>query len=55
MRGGVGPGLQHIGGELDQAAIAARIGQGGGGMPGFQSSLSAEQIDALAAWLSSKK
>lgn len=54
---GVGgmPDLTAVGSRLDQQQIAKQIKNGGGGMPGFSSSLSAEEISNLAKWLSEKK
>ncbi|MCZ8523880.1 cytochrome c [Paenibacillus mucilaginosus] len=57
LEGKVGPStnLQQVGGRLGKDQIAAQIARGGGGMPGFQDKLSAEEIDGLAAWLAGKK
>ncbi|WP_274651403.1 c-type cytochrome [Paenibacillus humicola] len=55
LSGGVGPNLQKIGAELSQDKIAAQIENGGGGMPAFKSTLSADQIAALSQWLAAHK
>jgi len=55
LEGKIGPALAAIGGKLDQAQIAAKINNGGGGMPAFKSSLKEQDVQALAAWLSGKK
>jgi cytochrome c551 len=55
---GVLPGntnLQKVGGKLTRDQIAAKIQNGGNGMPAFKSTLKADQINALADWLAAKK
>jgi mono/diheme cytochrome c family protein len=47
--GSVGPNLDAT--KLDQAAIAAQIKKGGGGMPSFGGTLAAKQIDAVAVYV----
>jgi peptidoglycan hydrolase-like protein with peptidoglycan-binding domain len=49
--GQVGPNLDQL--RPSGAAVAEQVTSGGGGMPSFASSLSAGQIQALAAWVSS--
>ncbi|MCD1261229.1 cytochrome c [Paenibacillus athensensis] len=55
LEGKIGPSLAKVGGKLDEAKIAAKINNGGGGMPAFKSTLKEQDVQALAAWLSSKK
>ncbi|AFC27437.1 cytochrome c class I [Paenibacillus mucilaginosus 3016] len=57
LEGKVGPStnLQQVGGRFTKEQIAAQIARGGGGMPGFQDKLSAEEIEGLSAWLAGKK
>jgi mono/diheme cytochrome c family protein len=55
LQGGGGPKLANVGSTLDVQQIAKQIKNGGGGMPGFNSQLSAEEIGNLAKWLSEKK
>jgi cytochrome c551 len=54
LRGGVGPNLQHVGGQLTADEIHNRIANGGGGMPAFKGTLTEDQINALTAWLAAK-
>jgi peptidoglycan hydrolase-like protein with peptidoglycan-binding domain len=49
--GNVGPNLDQL--RPSKARVAAQVGNGGPAMPSFASSLSAVQIDALAAYVSS--
>ncbi|GIP15784.1 hypothetical protein J40TS1_14260 [Paenibacillus montaniterrae] len=44
--------LQQVHVRLSYDEIAAKISMGGKTMPAFEESLSAEEINALAAWLS---
>jgi mono/diheme cytochrome c family protein len=55
LQGGAGPELTKVGSLLDEQQIAKQIKNGGGGMPGFNTQLSAEEIGNLAKWLSAKK
>ena len=55
---GVLPGktnLQKVGANRTRDQIVSQIQNGGNGMPGFKSTLSGEQINALADWLAAKK
>jgi cytochrome c551 len=54
LHGGVGPSLQHAGGQLTADEIHSRIANGGGGMPAFKGVLTDDQINALTAWLAAK-
>lgn len=47
--------LTKVGGKLSKDQIATKIENGGNGMTAFRNTLSADQIDALADWLSTKK
>jgi murein L,D-transpeptidase YcbB/YkuD len=47
--GQVGPNLDVL--RPSSAAVAAQVTSGGGGMPSFGSTLSASDIQALAAWV----
>ena len=47
--------LQNVGSRLSRDQIYNRILNGGNGMPAFNGTLSADQINALADWLSAKK
>ena len=49
--GQVGPNLDQL--QPSTAAVAAQVASGGGGMPSFASTLSASDIQALAAWVAS--
>jgi mono/diheme cytochrome c family protein len=49
------PDLTTVGSRLDLQQITKQIKNGGGGMPGFSSQLSAEEINNLSKWLSEKK
>jgi mono/diheme cytochrome c family protein len=55
LKGGAGPQLTDVGTRLTQAQIASKIQKGAGIMPGFQNTLSAEEIGNLSKWLSEKK
>jgi cytochrome c551 len=55
LQGDYGPNLQKVGGRLTKAQIITQITNGGDVMPSFKKSLKAEEIQALAAWLSAKK
>jgi ubiquinol-cytochrome c reductase cytochrome b subunit len=50
-----GPDLTYIGDELTQANMVIRIVNGGVNMPAFGSTLKPAEIDALVAFLSSRK
>jgi len=49
--GNAGPNLDDL--RPSSAVVAAQVTYGGGGMPAFGSSLSASDIQALAAWVAS--
>ena len=55
LSGGVGPNLQKVGAQKSQDQITAQIQNGGGGMPPFKSTLSADEITALSQWLAGHK
>ncbi|GGD47217.1 c-type cytochrome [Paenibacillus nasutitermitis] len=57
LQGKMGPdtNLQLVGKRLSKEQIAEQIRTGGDSMPAFESRLSAEEIEGLAAWLSGKK
>lgn len=55
LEGGVGPGLQAVGGKYDRNQIHDIIANGQGAMPPFQNQLSADEISAVADWLAAKK
>lgn len=55
LRGKVGPGLQEIGSKMTEQQLFAIIQDGARGMPAFKKVLSAEEIQALSQWLSTKK
>ncbi|BBH20727.1 hypothetical protein Back11_20720 [Paenibacillus baekrokdamisoli] len=55
LSGGVGPNLQKVGGKLTTAQITTQIQNGGGGMPAFKGTLTADEITNLTNWLASKK
>jgi len=55
LQGGVGPALADVGSRLNVSQIKGVIERGRGIMPGFQGSLSAEEIANLSKWLSEKK
>lgn len=49
------PGLATVGATMTAEEIAGKIKRGGNGMPGFNSQLSAQEINNLSLWLSEKK
>lgn len=53
LSGGVGPNLQHIGGQLDEAQILSVIENGRGAMPAGL--IKGEEAKAVAAWLAEHK
>jgi len=55
FQGGGGPALVDVGSRLTEQQIARKIQNGGGGMPGFKSELTPEEIGNLSKWLSEKK
>ncbi|WP_282943562.1 c-type cytochrome [Paenibacillus sp. RC67] len=55
LQGKIGPNLQKVGSHLTKEQILKQIRDGGSDMPSFASSLSKEEIDALAEWLAGKK
>jgi cytochrome c551 len=57
LAGRVGPktNLQKVGATMTPEQITAQIRDGGGGMPAYQSKLTADEIHLLTDWLSSKK
>ena len=55
LQGGGGPELAHVGANMSVEDIAGKIQRGGGGMPPFKDTLSAEELGNLAKWLSEKK
>jgi cytochrome c551 len=55
LEGKSGPSLQKVGSKLSMEQIAAKIQNGGGGMPAFKSQLKDTEINGLAAWLETKK
>jgi cytochrome c551 len=57
LSGRVGPttNLQKVGASMTKEQITNQIHNGGGGMPAYQAKLTADEIDLLAVWLSSKK
>jgi cytochrome c551 len=57
LAGRVGPktNLQKVGSIMTPEQITAQIRDGGGGMPAYQSQLTADEIHSLTDWLRSKK
>lgn len=55
LQGTNAPKLSDVGARLSQVQIANKINRGGSGMPGFQDTLSAEEVGNLAKWLSEMK
>lgn len=53
LEGRTGPNsnLQQVGAKLSREEIITQIKKGGGRMPGFENSLSEEEINELADWL----
>ncbi len=47
----VGPNLDQV--QPDESAVAAQVRSGGGGMPAFEGQLSDDEINAVAAYVSS--
>jgi cytochrome c551 len=54
-KGSPNKNLQKVGARLTKEQIAAKITNGGGGMPALGKALSAEEINAVAEWLAQKK
>jgi ubiquinol-cytochrome c reductase cytochrome b subunit len=50
-----GPDLTYVGDKLTRDNIVIRIVNGGGNMPAFGSSLKPQELDALVAFLESRK
>lgn len=55
LEGGAGPELNKVGARLSKEQIAAKIENGGVGMPAFKGTLANDQIAALSDWLAAKK
>ncbi|NQX66191.1 cytochrome c [Paenibacillus alba] len=55
LEGMVGPSLQKVGGKLTKEQIVTTITNGKGAMPSFKGTLSADDVNALSAWLADKK
>lgn len=55
LEGKTGPGLANVGGKLNKDQIAAKIANGGGGMPAFKNQLKENEVQGLADWLATKK
>lgn len=55
LSGRVGPGLQQVGSKMTEEQLVEIITVGAQGMPGYENSLSADEINQLANWLSEKK
>lgn len=57
LTGNLGPNsdISAVGSRLSEEEIRNVISNGRGGMPAFQNQLSAEEIDALSAWLAAKQ
>jgi len=57
LSGGMGPALLGVGNRLSKEEIANVVahGRNNGAMPAYEGSLSAEEIDQLAVWLSKQK
>lgn len=55
LEGKMGPALTKVGAEMSKVRIYQQIAQGGGGMPGFKSKLSEDELVNLANWLSGHK
>ncbi|MBE3593555.1 MAG: cytochrome c [Candidatus Carbobacillus altaicus] len=53
LSGGVGPNLQHIGSQLDEAQILSVIENGKGAMPAGL--IKGDEAKAVAAWLAEHK
>ncbi|AZN39904.1 c-type cytochrome [Paenibacillus albus] len=54
-RMGASTNLTEVGKRMTKDEITKQIKDGGGGMPAFESRLSAAEIEDLASWLSKKK
>jgi ubiquinol-cytochrome c reductase cytochrome b subunit len=50
-----GPDLTYVGDKLTPDNMIIRIVNGGGNMPAFGSSLKSQELDALVAFLESRK
>lgn len=55
LQGRAGPNLQKVGARLSEEQIIDVVSNGRKGMPQFGKSISAEEIQSLATWLSEHK
>lgn len=55
LSGGVGPKLSDVGGRLSADEIGTVVTNGRGGMPSFKATLSQDEINSIAQWLSTQK
>ncbi|NEW05679.1 cytochrome c [Paenibacillus sp. SYP-B3998] len=55
LQGKIGPSLDKVGSKLTKEQIAAKIQNGGGGMPTYKSKLKEADLEILSEWLSTKK
>lgn len=55
LQGKMGPALTKVGAEMSKERIYKQIAEGGGGMPGFESKLSENELVNLANWLAGHK
>ncbi|MUG74084.1 c-type cytochrome, partial [Paenibacillus validus] len=55
LQGNVGPSLSKVGGRKSKAQLVEQIREGSSDMPGFKETLSEEEVETLAAWLTVKK
>jgi mono/diheme cytochrome c family protein len=55
LQGGGGPNISKVGERRTKEQLIAKINGGGKVMPAFKEILNAEEVEALAAWLATKK
>lgn len=55
LQGDIGPNLTKVGTRLTKDKLMAAINNGSKAMPPFQTTLKADQVEALASWLAAQK
>ncbi|MCR8632563.1 cytochrome c [Paenibacillus sp. N5-1-1-5] len=55
LQGGAGPNISKVGERRTKEELIAKIQNGGKVMPSFKDAIKPEEVEALAAWLATKK
>jgi mono/diheme cytochrome c family protein len=55
LQGEIGPDISKVGGHRTKEQLIQKITGGGQVMPPFKEALKPEEVEALAAWLATKK